>query len=271
MASPKGYAPVSAVDFESFVRELARVSGEAILPFFRSAIGVENKAGMGSFDPVTEGDRAGETAMRQLIKMTFPAHGIVGEEYGTDNGDADHVWVLDPIDGTKAFIAGIPVWGTLIGLARKGNPVFGMMHQPFIREKFWGDGAGARYEGPAGARSLHVRPCSALAEATIMTTSPKLFGADPETRARYDAVEAKCRTYRYGADCYAYCMLAAGHVDLVVEAGLKSYDILPLIPIIEGAGGIVTTWTGGSAAGGGNIVAAGDKKVHAQALKLLKG
>jgi myo-inositol-1(or 4)-monophosphatase len=259
---------VSAVDFESFIRELARVSGEAILPFFRSAIGVENKAGVGLFDPVTEGDRAGEVAMRQLIKRTFPAHGIVGEEYGTDNGEAEHVWVLDPIDGTKAFIAGIPVWGTLIGLSRKGHAVFGMMHQPFIREKFWGDGAAARYEGPAGARSLHVRPCASLSEATIMTTSPRLF--DTETRARFDAVEAECRTYRYGADCYAYCMLAAGHVDLVVEAGLKSYDILPLIPIIEGAGGVVTNWDGGPAAQGGRILAAGDKRVHAQALKLLK-
>ncbi len=260
---------MSAVDFESFVRDLARVSGEAILPFFRSSIGVENKAGKGAFDPVTEGDRAGEAAMRRMIRQTFPAHGIIGEEHGTENAEAEHVWVLDPIDGTRAFIAGIPLWGTLIGLARHGRPVFGMMHQPFIREKFWGDGAAARYEGPAGERALRTRPCETLSAATIMTTSPKLF--DAETIGRYQTVEAACRTYRYGADCYAYCMLAAGHVDLVVEAGLKPYDILALVPIIEGAGGIVTTWDGGSAAGGGRIVAAGDRRIHAEALKLLQG
>lgn len=260
---------MSAVDFESFVRDLARVSGEAILPFFRSSIGVDNKAGKGGFDPVTEGDRAGEAAMRRMIKQAFPAHGIVGEEHGTENADAEHVWVLDPIDGTRAFIAGIPLWGTLIGLARHGRPVFGMMHQPFIREKFWGDGAAARYEGPAGDRALRTRACEGLAGATIMTTSPKLF--DSETVGRYRAVEAACRTYRYGADCYAYCMLAAGHVDLVVEAGLKPYDILALVPIIEGAGGIVTTWDGAPAADGGRIVAAGDRRVHAEALKLLNG
>lgn len=260
---------MSAVDFESFVRDMARLSGEAILPFFRSSIGVENKAGKGLFDPVTEGDRAGEAAMRQLIKRTFPAHGIVGEEYGEENPDAEHVWVLDPIDGTKAFIAGIPVWGTLIGLARHRVPVFGMMHQPFIGERFWGDGAAARYEGPAGSRTLRTRPCASLEAATIMTTSPKLF--DSHTRTRFDAVEARCRTYRYGADCYAYCMLAAGHVDLVVEAGLKTYDILALVPIIEGAGGIVTTWDGGPAGGGGRIVAAGDKRVHAEAMAILNG
>ncbi|MBN8938912.1 MAG: histidinol-phosphatase [Rhizobiales bacterium] len=260
---------MSAVDIEAFVHDLARISGEAILPFFRSSIGVENKAEVGAFDPVTEADRAGEAAMRRMIKATFPAHGIVGEEHGTENPDAEHVWVLDPIDGTKAFIAGIPVWGTLIGLARAGRPAFGMMHQPFTRETFWGDCARARYEGPAGARALRVRGCAALAEATIMTTSPKMFGEDD--KARYDRIEGQCRTYRYGADCYAYCMLAAGHVDLVVEAGLKPYDILALVPIIEGAGGIVTTWDGGPAGNGGRILAAGDKRVHAQAMAILNG
>ncbi|WP_439574652.1 histidinol-phosphatase [Phreatobacter sp.] len=260
---------MAAVDFEAFVRELARVSGEAILPFFRTAMGIDNKAGTGGFDPVTEGDRAGEAAMRHLIRTTFPGHGIIGEEYGAENEDAEHVWVLDPIDGTKAFIAGIPVWGTLIGLARGRSPAFGMMHQPFMREMFWGDGARARYEGPAGSRSLLVRPCEGLGSATIMTTSPRLF--DAETGSRYRAVEEQCRTYRYGADCYAYCMLAAGHVDLVVEAGLKTYDILALVPIIEGAGGVVTTWDGGPAGGGGRIVAAGDRRVHEQALAILNG
>ncbi|QCK84430.1 histidinol-phosphatase [Phreatobacter aquaticus] len=260
---------MSAVDIEAFVHDLARLSGEAILPFFRSAIGVDNKAAPGSFDPVTEGDRAGEAVMRQMIKRTFPAHGIVGEEYGAENEEAEHVWVLDPIDGTRAFIAGIPVWGTLIGLAKGGAPAFGMMHQPFTREKFWGDGAKAHYSGPAGDRLLRVRPCETLAAATIMTTSPKLFGTSE--KPRFDALESQCRTYRYGADCYAYCMVAAGQVDLVVEAGLKPYDIMALIPIVEGAGGIVTSWDGGSAASGGRILAAGDKRVHEQAMAVLNG
>ncbi|CEJ14604.1 Histidinol-phosphatase [bacterium YEK0313] len=260
---------MSAVDIEAFVHELARVSGEAILPFFRSSIGVENKAHAGAFDPVTEADRAGEAAMRRMIKATFPAHGIVGEEHGSENPEAEHVWVLDPIDGTRAFIAGIPVWGTLIGLASKGTPAFGMMHQPFTRETFWGDRARARYRGLGGERALHVRACPDLAAATIMTTSPKMFGA--EEKPRFDRVEAACRTYRYGADCYAYCMLAAGHVDLVVEAGLKPYDILALVPIIEGAGGIVTTWDGGAPGAGGRILAAGDRRVHAEAMAMLNG
>lgn len=260
---------MSAVDIEAFVHELARVSGEAILPFFRSSIGVENKALKGRFDPVTEADRAGEAAMRHMIKRVFPAHGVIGEEYGAENADAEHVWVLDPIDGTKAFIAGIPVWGTLIAFARRGAPVFGLMNQPFTRETFWGDGAKATARIQGHERTLRVRACEGLSQATIMTTSPGLF-ADEDSR-RYRAVEHEARTHRYGADCYAYCMLASGHVDLVVEAGLKPYDIMALVPIIEGAGGIVSTWDGGPAGQGGRIVAAGDQRVHAEAMAILAG
>ena len=257
---------MTVIDFTAFIGRLATTSGETILPFFRTSLSIDNKSSH-DFDPVTEADRAAEAVMRRLIKGNFPQHGIVGEEFGSENEDAEYVWVLDPIDGTKSFIAGFPIWGTLIALLHRGTPVFGMMHQPFIGERFWGDGAAARYEGPAGARNLRTRPCAGLEAATIMTTSPKLF--DAETRRLFDAVEARCRTYRYGADCYAYCMLAAGHVDLVVEAGLKPYDIAALVPIIEGAGGMVTTWDGGPAGGGGRIVAAGDKRVHAEALAIL--
>jgi myo-inositol-1(or 4)-monophosphatase len=205
--------------------------------------------------------------MRQLIKDSFPDHGIVGEEFGDERADAEYVWVLDPIDGTKSFIAGFPVWGTLIALTRHGAPVFGMMHQPFIKERFSGDGGGAQYRGPSGQRTLQVRRCVNLADATLFTTSPLLM-ADGD-RTAFERVEKGVRLSRYGGDCYAYCMLAAGHLDLVVETGLKPYDIAALVPIITGAGGVVTTWDGKPAQHGGRIIAAGDPRVHEAAMKLL--
>src|SRR6516162_10189236 len=183
---------MTAIDFSAFVNELATVSGETILPFFRTALSIEDKGRHGGFDPVTAADQAAETAMRTLIRRTFPDHGIIGEEYGKERADAEYVWVLDPIDGTKSFICGMPAWGTLIALLRSGEPVFGVMNQPFTRERFSGDGARAHYRG---------------------------------TFAR---VEKAVRLSRYGGDCYAYCMLAAGHVDLVIETELKPYDVLPL-------------------------------------------
>ncbi len=258
---------MSAVDFARFVNDLASRSGDAILPFFRTAMLTHNKAGDGSFDPVTEGDRAGEIVMRRMIKETFPAHGIVGEEFGSENPDAEFVWVLDPIDGTRAFVSGLPVWGTLIGLMRGGKPAYGMMHQPFTRERFAGDGLSARYAGPDGERALRTRACAELSAATVMTTSPRSF--TPVERKRFEAVEKTAKLTRFGCDCYAYCMLAAGHVDLVIEAGLQPYDIVALIPIIEGAGGLVTAWDGGPAAAGGRIVASGDRRIHEAALAIL--
>jgi myo-inositol-1(or 4)-monophosphatase len=258
---------MTAVDFATFVESLATHSGDAILPFFRTSLAALDKSTNGAFDPVTEADRAGEVAMRRLINANFPSHGIVGEEFGTERGEAEYVWVLDPIDGTKAFICGLPIWGTLIGLTRRGRPVYGMMHQPFSRERFSGDGAAARYEGPAGRRDLRVRDCPTVSGAVISTTHPGAMA--PPERQRFDRLEARTKLSRYGGDCYAYAMLAAGHIDLVVESGLKPYDIVAIIPIVEGAGGIVTSWTGGDAAAGGSIIAAGDKRVHDEALAIL--
>src|SRR6266446_8102143 len=151
---------MTAIDFSAFVDELASVSGETILPFFRTALSIEDKGRAGSFDPVTAADHAAETAMRSLIRRSFPDHGIIGEEFGKERADAEYVWVLDPIDGTKSFICGMPAWGTLIGLTRFGKPVFGTMHQPFLGESFTGDGEAARYRGPAGDRELRARPCA---------------------------------------------------------------------------------------------------------------
>jgi myo-inositol-1(or 4)-monophosphatase len=259
---------MTAIDFAAFVDELAKVSGETIRPFFRTALSVDNKSASG-FDPVTAADRAAEAAMRALIKRTFPAHGIVGEEFGADRPDAEYVWVLDPIDGTKSFICGMPAWGTLIALTRHGAPIYGMMHQPFTREHFSGDGRAASYRGPAGDRALRTRACGELKDAILLTTSPALMRESD--RASFRLVEQAVQLSRYGGDCYAYCMLAAGHVDLIIETELKPYDILPLIPIIEGAGGVVTSWENGGPQAGGRVIAAGDRRVHAKAMELLQG
>lgn len=267
---------MTAVDFAKFVDRLADVSAEAIMPFFRTAIAADDKAHGGAFDPVTEADRAAEIAMRRLIQQTFPAHGVIGEEFGAADADAEYVWVLDPIDGTKSFISGFPTWGTLVGLTHRGRPCYGLMSQPFTRERFFGDGSAAYWRGPARSaaakepfetRQLFVRPCPTLAQATVMTTSPLLL--DPDLRENFHRVEAQARLSRYGGDCYAYCALAAGHVDLVIETGLQPYDIVALIPIVEGAGGVITSWDGGSAAQGGAIIAAGDRRLHAAAVRLL--
>ncbi len=239
---------MTAVDFGNFVEELAAKSGEVILPFFRTSLSVDNKGAIGRFDPVTAADHAAEAAMRARIRQAFPEHGIIGEEYGSEHPDAEYVWVLDPIDGTKSFICGMPAWGTLI---------------------FTGDGEAARYRGPAGDRELRVRTCAALEDAVLFTTSPLLMSE--EDRGAFQRVEQRVRLSRYGGDCYAYCMLAAGHIDLVVETELKPHDIVPLVPIIAGAGGMLTAWDGGPALSGGRIVAAGDRRVHAAALELLTG
>ncbi|MGI8524663.1 MAG: histidinol-phosphatase [Pseudolabrys sp.] len=259
---------MTTIDFAAFVDDLAGISGEVILPFFRTALAVENKK-PGGFDPVTAADRAAENAMRARIQKQFPDHGIVGEEHGNERADAEYVWALDPIDGTKSFINGMPTWGTLIGLMRFGEPVFGIMHQPFTCELFSGDGGAARYRGPGGPRDLRVRACESLAEASLATTSPLLM--NKADRAAFDCVEQSVKLSRYGGDCYGYCMLAAGQTDLVIETELKPYDIVALIPIITGAGGVVTTWDNGPAQRGGRIIAAGDKRVHQAALKLLNG
>jgi myo-inositol-1(or 4)-monophosphatase len=255
------------IDFAQFVNELASLSGQAILPFFRSSFTIRDKSSGGAFDPVTEADRAGEAVMRQLIKRTFPTHGIIGEEFGEEQADAEYTWVLDPIDGTKAFMAGLPVWGTLIGLMRNGAPAYGMMHQPFTGERFFGDCGSASYRGHQSERKLMTRRCRSISDAIISTTSPRLFGT--ETLAAYERVEREAKIARYGYDCYAYCMLAAGHIDIVVETDLKPHDIVALIPIIQGAGGVVTAWDGGPAGNGGSIAAAGDRRVHDAVLTLL--
>jgi len=260
---------VTVVDFTAFIERLASASGETILPFFRTSLSIDNKNSGRDLDPVTEADRAAEAVMRRMIKDSFPQHGIVGEEFGVERPDAEYVWVLDPIDGTKSFIAGMPIWGTLIALNRHGMPAYGMMHQPYIGERFSGDNGSAIYQGRAGRRKLSTRRCASLSDATLFTTSPRLMNA--ADRAQFEKVESCVRLSRYGGDCYAYCMLASGHFDLVIETELKPYDIAALIPIVTGAGGVMTTWDGEPPQHGGRIIAAGDRRLHEAALKLLQG
>jgi histidinol phosphatase-like enzyme (inositol monophosphatase family) len=255
------------VDLESFFADLAEASGRAILPWFRAGTQTDNKGDDLAFDPVTEGDRAAERAIRALIAARFPDHAIRGEEYGLSNAGATHEWIIDPIDGTRGFICGLPTWGTLVGLMRGDHAVYGMMNQPHVRERFTGDGRTAHLHSANGTSLLKARGGRALGQALLATTSPAIItGADGEA---YRRLEASVRLARYGTDCYAYAMLAAGQIDLVCETGLKSYDIMPLIPIIEGAGGVVTTWDGGRAHEGGRILAAGSAELHAEAMAVL--
>ncbi|MBT1158712.1 histidinol-phosphatase [Aminobacter anthyllidis] len=255
------------VDAE-FMRRIASAAAAETLPRFRRQGTVANKLA-GGFDPVTEADQEAERAIRALINAEFPDHGILGEEHGSENLGNSHVWVIDPIDGTRAFISGLPVWGTLVGLTVDGDAVAGLMSQPFTGELFYADGDGSHYEGPGGPRTLAVRKTTALADATMFTTTPALFKG--EMRKRYDHLETQVQLARYGTDCYAFAMVAAGQVDIVVDPGLKPYDIVALIPIIEQAGGIVTTFEGGPAENGGDIIAAATPELHAAALKILRG
>lgn len=252
------------VEIKKALFAMANLAASQTMTYFRQPIAIQNKLDAG-FDSVTLADREAERAIRNWLETHYPAHGIIGEEEGEKNARAQYCWVIDPVDGTRAFIAGLPVWGTLIGLYQNGVPLAGIMHQPFIDERFWSDGEGAYLQQGNGAQTpLAASSTVRLDEAIVMTTAPELF--DKKTNPKWQALSASCRLLRYGFDCYAYAMLAAGHVDIVVDSGLKLYDIAALIPIIENAGGIITDWQGGSAAEGGDIIAAANPALHQAAL-----
>jgi myo-inositol-1(or 4)-monophosphatase len=259
-------------EFEAFLstaHALADTAGAVILPYFRTGGAVDHKGG-DLFDPVTAADRDAESAIRGKIAAAYPTHGVLGEEFEPLNPDAEYCWVIDPIDGTRAFILGLPLWGTLIGLTRDGAPLLGLMDQPFTGERFWSGRDQAFFHHGDRTASITVRPCATLGDALLATTSTDFFTSDDEHR-RFEVLSRAVRLRRFGGDCYNYCLLAMGHIDLVVEAGLKPFDIVPLIPIIERAGGIVTNWEGGDARAGGRILAAGDKRVHRAAMQVLSG
>ncbi len=265
----------SSAELEDFFNILCDAAAAETLPRFRAATPIDNKLDH-DFDPVTEGDRQAERAIRNLITSRYPNSGIVGEEFGNVRTDAEFKWIIDPIDGTRAFISGLPVWGTLIGLYRNGAPYAGAMDQPFTRERFLalpdenGTCTTSISIDKAEPEKLATRRTQKLEDATLMTTSPHLLKENDE-RPRYDALERRVNMARYGCDCYAYSMVAAGQIDLVVESGLNIYDIAALIPIIEGAGGIVTDWHGNDASQGGQILAAANANLHQQAMETLRG
>lgn len=252
----------------SFADALADAAREAILPYFRADHSVTDKGGAGRFDPVTDADKAAERAMLALIEREFPDHGVLGEEYGERAGPSGYQWILDPIDGTRAFISGLPTWGVLIGLYYEGHPVVGVMDQPFTQERYRGWNEGANFTSRGATKPLKTRTRASLSGAIFATTDPYLFH-DDEAEA-FARVRRKARLVRYGYDCYAYCMVAAGHIDGVIESGLKPFDIAALIPILIGAGGGVSSWDGGDAAQGGRVLAFGDANVRDEVLALLR-
>ena len=251
-------------EHEAFAVELAHVAAAVTLPFFRGDYAQENKAGPGGFDPVTEADKAAEAAIRQAIAARYPDHGVIGEEYGQDRPDADHVWILDPIDGTRAFIAGLPLWTTLIALRTGARPTVGVIAQPYLDEVFLGGPSGARLLRGDADTPLKVRPCAHLTDAVLATTDADLF-TGPELGA-WTQVRAAARLARFGCDAYAYAMVAAGRIDMVAESGLQLWDWSALVPVVEAAGGQVTDWRGGPPSGNGQILAVGDARVREQAL-----
>jgi histidinol phosphatase-like enzyme (inositol monophosphatase family) len=260
-------APPDYARLEAFAIDLAKAAGAAALPLFRlKDQGETNKlAHMAQFDPVTEADKGAERAMRALINQHFPDHGIIGEEYGTQRAEADFVWVLDPVDGTRAFISGLPLWTTLIGLRFKGRAVLGVIAQPFLNEIYIGSPLGSRLVTPAGERVLRVRACAGLDKALLATTDPFLFKG-PEWDAVVNLRKAS-RLIRYGCDAYAFAMVAGGTLDGAFETGLMAWDIDAIIPVIENAGGVVVNWKGEPVGNeGGQVFAAVSRELAEAAL-----
>jgi myo-inositol-1(or 4)-monophosphatase len=256
-------------EFVQMAHAMANKSGVAILKHFRKTLEINDKTSVFGFDPVTIADREGEQVIRAMITEQYPEHGIVGEEFGQTNPAADYQWIIDPVDGTRAFIIGAPTWGTLIGLSHKNKPVIGIMNQPFTGECYWSDARNAYYRRENRLTTIKTSKCSRLADATLCTTGLEYFAAGDEL-ASFQHLSSQVRMTRMGLDCYAYCLLASGYVDIIAEAGLKNFDIAPLIPIIEQAGGIVTAWDGGSAASGGRVLASATRRLHEQAMQTLK-
>ena len=257
-------------DALEFAVQTVEDAGRGILEYFRKAIEVTNKAEPGGFDPVTEADRAAEQFIRTRIRSRYPDHGILGEEGGHEGADKPFTWIIDPIDGTRAFVLGQLHWGTLLGLAELGVPRVGVMHQPYVGETFVGSRLGAELRSRAGRLSLRSRRGARLRDTIIGATDPSMF-ALAEDRAGFERAARVARGVRYGGDCYTPCLVAAGHMDLVIEAQLKLWDIQPLVPIIEAAGAIVTDWSGDPPGPSGRIIVAADRDLHRETLAAIAG
>jgi myo-inositol-1(or 4)-monophosphatase len=258
-------ATLSEASFVPIALAMAEAARAPSMRYFRTQLDVLTKS---DESPVTVADRETEAAMRAVLKAQCPDHGILGEEHGRERLEAPNLWVIDPIDGTKSFITGSPLWGTLVALLHQGRPLLGLMDMPVLGERWLGvAGEGTQCNG----HTVRASNCQTLAQARVYTTSPDAFAAD-EWR-RFDALSRACALRRFGGDCYAYAQLAAGHVDLVVEAGLQPYDYLSLVCLVEGAGGCITDWQGRalSVESDGRVVAAATQALHALALERLSG
>jgi histidinol phosphatase-like enzyme (inositol monophosphatase family) len=258
---------IPLAELEGFALELAHLAGNIAQAHFRRPMTIRNKDEAG-FDPVTNADRAIEKVIRMTILNRYPDHGVVGEEEGDTVSVSPYTWYIDPIDGTRSFMMGSPLWGTLVGLSYYDKPLFGLLSQPVLEEIFFGAPNGSWLIRPDGRQRLHGRDCVELGDAVLASTHPGLF--DEQTRPAFEALADACLLDRFGGDCYNYAMMAAGFVDLVVEDGLHPYDIVPLIPILEGASCIVTDWEGRPPLLGGRAVAACTRELHEKALELLQ-
>lgn len=262
-------SPALLEDLDALLVEMNRASAAVILPLFRADHGLENKAGAGAYDPVTAADKGAEAAIRRLIAERRPDDGVIGEEYGEDRPDAEFVWVLDPIDGTRAFVGGLITWTTLIGLRFEGRPVLGSIGQPYVGEIYIGHAGGSRLMSRGASRSLKVRQGKPLSQAIIATTDPdECF--DREERAAWRSLRAASRLARMSCDAYAYAMVAAGQIDLVVETSLKCWDIDAAIPVLTGAGAFTADWKGNTIGNaGGQVVLAGSRELLDEAVTIL--
>jgi myo-inositol-1(or 4)-monophosphatase len=259
---------IPILELEDFALELARTAGGIAQAHFRRAFTIDNKGGA-AFDPVTSADRAIERVLRASIAERYPAHGIVAEEEGERPANSDYTWFIDPIDGTRAFMTGSPLWGTLVGLTHRGVPLFGLLAQPVLEEVFFGGPSGSWLIKSDSRDRLKSRDCTTLERAMLASTHPSMFSGASATA--FATLAERCLLHRFGGDCYNYAMLAAGFIDLVVEGQLKPYDIVPLIPILEAAGCVVTDWKGRRPLSGGYVVAAATADLHAAALAVVQG
>ena len=246
----------------AFAQDIAARAGEAILPHFREPIVVDDKGGSRGYDPVTMADREAETIIRNAIAVAYPTHGIHGEEHGRKAATSPYTWVIDPIDGTRSFILGQMHWATLVALRDQTRPIIGVVHQPYVGESFTAIAGGAAHWRRGGAqRVLRTRRCASLDDAVLACSTPDMF-TTVATQAGFSRVRSRARLTRFGGDCYAYCLLAMGLIDVVVESSLQAYDVQALMPIVEGAGGVMTTWRGERCDDGGDVVACGDPALH---------
>lgn len=259
----------SIQELTEFAVHAAQLAGVEILKYFRSDPAIHNKAGGGLFDPVTVADRAAEEVIRREISRVFPDHRICGEEGGNATGTSAYTWYIDPIDGTRAFILGHLHWGTLLGCNDGSRPLVGVMHQPYVGEMFVGSPLGAHLQRGGSALTLRAHQRSQLDQAFVCATDPSMFTA-PRMQQAFQRLATRARAVRWGGDCYTYCLVAAGHADIVIENGLKAWDIQPLIPIITAAGGMVTDWSGGPAEHSDQVLVAANVSLHQAALTALQ-